>query len=142
MIESHSSRPITITQIVGVMALALIVFLIIAFAGKAVSTYRLRAWRNELQSELAAMDLERQNLLLEIERRQSLAWIDEALKETGQVPQGVTAVRLVNTGGSSDAFQSSASEPAQQSLTERVQSLSYFDNPNWRAWVRLLLNRD
>ncbi len=89
------------------------------------------------------MELDRQNLLLEIERRQSLAWIDEALKETGQVPPEVLAVRLVPSDGTAPAIDTGISEvQAGASLTDRVQELSYFDNPNWRAWMQLLLNRD
>ena len=143
MVDSRGPRPISVTQVVGVLALAVIVFFIGAFASKAIRTYRLRAWRDDLRVEIAEMELDRQNLLLEIERRQSLAWIDEALKETGQVPPEVLAVRLVPSDGTSPAIDTGISEvQAGASLTDRVQELSYFDNPNWRAWMQLLLNRD
>ncbi len=143
MADSRGPRPITISQVVGVMALVVIVFFIGAFASAAIRTYRLRAWRDELRVEIAEMELDRKNLLLEIERRQSLAWIDEALKETGQVPPGVLAVRLVPSEGTAVAVDASVTrEHTGDSLTDRVQELSYFDNPNWRAWMLLLLNRD
>ncbi len=143
MVDSRGPRPISVTQVVGVLALAVIVFFIGAFASKAIRTYRLRAWRDDLRVEIAEMELDRQNLLLEIERRQSLAWIDEALKETGQVPPEVLAVRLVPSDGTAPAIDTGISEvQAGASLTDRVQELSYFDNPNWRAWMQLLLNRD
>lgn len=143
MVDSRGPRPISVTQVVGVLALAVIVFFIGAFASKAIRTYRLRAWRDDLRVEIAEMELDRQNLLLEIERRQSLAWIDEALKETGQVPPEVLAVRLVPSDGAAPAIDTGISEvQAGASLTDRVQELSYFDNPNWRAWMQLLLNRD
>ncbi|MGI6368059.1 MAG: hypothetical protein ACOX2L_06800 [Anaerolineae bacterium] len=143
MVEPRSQRPITLAQVVGILALALIVYFIIAFAGKAVSTYRLRAWRDELQAQIAVMELERQNLLLEIERRQSAAWLDEALKETGQVPSGVLAVRLVPIEDSdSQDTAPSAGQVLTETLAERVQHLDYFDNPNWRAWMALILQQD
>lgn len=143
MVDSRGPRPITVTQVVGVMALAVIVFFIGAFASKAIRTYRLRVWRDELKVEIAEMELDRQNLLLEIERRQSLAWIDEALKETGQVPPEVLAVRLVPSEGTVAAVDApSILEQTGASLSDRMHDLSYFDNPNWRAWMQLLLNRD
>ncbi|MHB1318894.1 MAG: hypothetical protein ACYCYF_09785 [Anaerolineae bacterium] len=143
MVESRGARPITATQVIGVLALTVIVFFIFAFASKAVRTYRLRVWRDDLKTEIAAMELERQGLLLEIQRRESRAWIDEALKETGRVPPGVTSVRLISPEGSPELTQDtdvrSASGPT---ITQRVQSLSYFDNPNWSAWMQLLISRD
>jgi hypothetical protein len=143
MIESHSTRPITLTQVVGVVALAVIVFFIVAFASKAISTYRLRAWRDDLRTEIASMELERQGLVLEIRRRGTTAWVDEALKETGLVPPDVISVRLV----SPESGQSARDAPAQQAepgetIAERLQGLSFFDNANWRAWLQLLQGRN
>jgi hypothetical protein len=143
MVESRNPRPITATQVIGVLALAVIVFFIFAFASKAIRTYRLRAWRDDLVTEIASMELERQGLLLEIKRRESLAWVDEALKETGRVPAGVTSVRLVSPEGSPRTAQAPAVQgEANPTINQRVRSLSYFDNPNWSAWVQLLLNRE
>jgi hypothetical protein len=142
MVEAKVPRPVTVTQVVGMLALGMIVFFIIAFAGNAITTYRLRAWRDDLQMEIASMDLERQNLLIEIRRRESMAWVDQALKETGQVPPDVLAVRLV----SSESAQRGQDAPEQvdlrPTLTDRVQGLSFFDNPNWRAWMQLLFDRE
>ncbi|NLT74459.1 MAG: hypothetical protein GXX94_09760 [Chloroflexi bacterium] len=143
MSEPRSIRPVTVSQVVGVLALAIIVFFIVAFAGKAIRTYRLRAWRDDLLSEIASMEQERQDLVLEIGRRESAAWIDEALKETGRVPPGVLSVRLVSPergeGVVRNASQEGSSGP---DLAERVQGLSFFENDNWRAWVQLLTKRD
>ena len=143
MVESKSTRPITLTQVVGVMALAVIVFFIAACASTAISTYRLRAWRDDLRTEISAMELERQGLILEIKRRGTMAWVDEALKETGQVPPGVISVRLV----SPESGQPVREGPVQQAepgatIAERLQGLSMFDNANWRAWLQLLQGRD
>jgi len=142
MVEPKGTRPITVAQVVGVLALAVIIFFIIAFASKAVTTYRLRAWRDDLQAEIAAMELEKQNLLLEIKRRESMAWVDEALKEAGQVPPGVLAVRLVSPDSVPADRQPSELAGARESLTGRMEGLRFFDNPNWRAWVQLLLHRE
>jgi hypothetical protein len=143
MIESRSTRPITLTQVVGVMALAIIVFFIVAFASKAISTYRLRAWRDDLRTEIASMELDRQGLVLETMRRRTTAWVDEALKETGQVPPGVISVRLVppENGQQAGEVLAQQTEPG-ATITERLQGLSFFDNANWRAWLQLLQGRD
>lgn len=143
MAESRSAKPITAAQVIGVLALTVIIFFIFAFASKAVRTYKLRVWRDDLKAEIATMEVERQGLLLEIQRRESKAWIDEALKETGRVPPGVTSVRLISPEGSPQSIQDADVQSAPgPTITQRVQSLSYFDNPNWSAWVQLLVNRE
>jgi hypothetical protein len=141
MLEAREPRPITVTQIVGVLALAVIVVFIIAFASKAISTYRLRVWRDDLQAEIARMDVERQDLLLEMRRRQSKPWIDQALRQTGQMPPDVLSVRLVSPEPSRDQTHATRLDDPGPTITERVQGLAFFDNPNWDAWTDLLLDR-
>ncbi len=142
MDQSRTMRPISVPQIVGILTLALIVYFGVAFASKAVDTYRLRLWRNDLEHEIAAMERQRQALLIERERRESLSWIDQALKETGRVPADVLVVRLV-----SPAVRQAPSIPSVEPVSEapaisdRIEDLALFDNPNWTAWLQLLLRR-
>jgi hypothetical protein len=141
MPEPRVSRPITVTQVVGVLALVLILLFIVAFASKAVESYRLRTWLNDMEDEIAAMERTREALELEKERRESKAWVDEALKEAGRMPPDVLVVRLVT----SEAAPAATREPP-VSLATRLPDVTQvgplFDNPNWKAWIDLIVGRD
>jgi hypothetical protein len=150
MAEPRISKPITVTQVVGMLALVLIVFFVGAFASKAVETYRLRMWLSDMEQEIAAMERQRESLELELQRRESKAWIDQALKETGRVPPDVLVVRVMPSDAAAPAQAEAAalaptrpafSTPALD-LAEDGLSGPLFGNPNWKAWMALFLNRD
>jgi hypothetical protein len=142
MTEPRISRPITVTQVVGMLALVLIVFFIASFASKAVETYRLRAWLYDMEQEIASMERQYAALELEKQRRESEAWIDEALKEAGLMPPDVLVVRVV----APDVAPTPPPREIVPGLAPRLPGAGeigpLFDNPNWKAWVDLILNRD
>jgi hypothetical protein len=148
MTEPRFSRPITVTQVVGLVALVLIVLFVGAFASKAVESYRLGMWLHDIEQEIAAMERQREVLQLELERRQSKAWIDQALKEAGRIPPDVLAVRLAT----SEADDTSTGLPAAPTprpafrtptlaAPEKGRAGPLFGNPNWKAWMDLILSR-
>ncbi len=140
--EPRVSRPITVTQVVGMLALVLIVFFIVAFASKAVETYRLRTWLHDMEQEIAAMEREYAALTLEKQRRESDAWIDQALKEAGRVPPGVLVVRVVTPEAAPKPEPREIVPGLVPRLPEAGEIGPLFDNPNWKAWMDLILNRE
>lgn len=148
MTEPRSPRPITVTQVVSVLAAVLIILFIAAFADRAVESYRLGVWLSEMDGEIAALERTREALELEKERRQTGAWVDQALKEAGRFPPDVLVVRVVTPALAAPAWpeptpsaQEAASgfvsrQPHQGQETGRL-----FGNPNWEAWMELLFGR-
>jgi hypothetical protein len=137
MSERGPVRPVTTTQAVGILASTLALFFLVAFVTKAVDAYRLRNWRSRLEVEIAQMTNERQELEQELQRRQSAAWIDEVLRDAGQVPEGgvsVIAVTVVPSPGLATPTPSAGVVVAPRT-SERP---TMFDNPQWRAWLQLL----
>ncbi|MGI5917267.1 MAG: hypothetical protein ACOX9A_12570, partial [Anaerolineae bacterium] len=57
-----TTRNVSAAQIVGVMTFTLALFFMVAFATKSVESYQLRAWRDRLESDIAEMEREKQNL--------------------------------------------------------------------------------
>lgn len=126
---------ITPRRIVGALAVGLTLFFVVAFGTKALDAYRLRAWRDRLQGEIAALERERDGLKEELRRRQSMAWVDEQLREAGLVPPGVVSVVAVHAGPDLEATPAAPSrEPAAAEPTRTA----LFDNPHWDAWWRLI----
>ena len=131
-------RPMATAQVIAVLVFALALFFLIAFATKSVEAYRLRNWRNRLQAEITRLERQREEMEEELRRRGSPAWIDEALRETGRVPEGVVSVLVVPE--SAPAQPTAFAEPTEETAQEPTSSL--FDNPNWRAWGRLIWGFD
>ncbi len=151
MAEPRSPKPITVTQVVGLLALILIVLFIGAFASKAIETYRLQNWLNEIEDEIASMERQREALQLEIERRQSKAWADQALKEAGRVPPDVLVVRLATAEPVEGAAPLSGPltptprpgfyTPA-LSAPDQGRTGPLFGNANWKAWMELIFGQE
>ena len=139
-------RPMATAQIMAVLVFALALFFLIAFATKSVEAYRLRNWRNRLQAEITRLERQREEMEEELRRRGSPAWIDEALRETGRVPEGVVSVLVVPESvpaqptAFSEPITGAAPGAAPGATPESTSAL--FDNPNWRAWGRLIWGFD
>jgi hypothetical protein len=137
MNAKRSPRPVTITQLLGVLAFALALFFMVSFATKSVDAYRLRNWRDQALAEQVVLEHQRQALVDELRYRQSGAWEDEALRNTGQVAPGmvrvVVATRIVTPVPTPTVLAPSAvpSEPPAKRI--------WFRNPNWEAWRSLIL---
>lgn len=147
MTEPRSPRPITVTQVVSVLAAVLIILFIAAFADRAVESYRLGVWLAEMDYEIAALERTREALELERERRMSDAWIDQALREAGRFPPDVLVVRVVTPALAAPALHT-PTPPAPEAVTEftplqpQGQATGpLFGNPNWEAWMELLFGR-
>lgn len=133
------SKTITKAQAIGILALTLALLLIVSFAAKSVELYRLEAWRAQLGRDIAEMQRQVESLKLEKQRRESMAWVDEALRETGRVPSNIMVVTVVDA--TPVVAPAAASTPAQhiepQDLVEKL-----FRNPNWEAWKKLIRQKD
>jgi len=130
---------VTPRRVVGVLAVTLALFFAVAFATKALDAYRLRAWRDRLQVEIVEMERERAALQDELRRRQTMAWLDECLREAGLVPEGVVSVVAVPVEageGATVAATDTGPGPAEPKRT------APFDNPHWDAWRGLIWGLD
>ena len=137
--ERSASRAISVAQVAGIVAFTLALFFVIAFATKSVEAYRLRSWRDRLHGEIAEMHRQRQELEEEVTRRQSMAWVDEALRDAGWVAKGVVAVMAI------PASPVAGGEPAATSerpVAPPARVDEFFDNRNWEAWRRLIWGFD
>ena len=135
-------RPIATMQLVAVLASTLALFFMFAFASKLVEAYRLRGWRDGLESEISAMRIEKLRLESEIERRKSLAWVDEVLRSAGRLPEGAIAVVPVPLDAPY-AEQVPRPPRVRSSLIPHVaEGIIWFDNQNWEAWRRLIWGFD
>lgn len=141
-------RTLTKAQAVGILALTLAVLFLVSFAMKSLELYRLRAWRAQLQQEIAAREREVAALELEKERRESLAWVDQALRETGRVPPDVLVVTVLEATPAPVAAVAVAAEAPPAPSAQRREILpslpvgAWFRNPHWEAWQRLIWQKD
>lgn len=129
-------RPITTAQIIGILAATLALFFMVAFATESVEAVRLRAWRDQLHGEIEAMRREREELVEEARRRNSVAWAEEVLRDAGQVGPGMVSVIAVTaTPGPTAEPTPEVTPVAEETAAPRN---APFDNPNWDAWWSLI----
>ena len=139
---SRSPQSSRVSPLLGVLALCLTLFFVIAFVSQSLQARRLTAWRDSLAAEIESMERERDDLLLERERRESTEYADEVLREAGYAPKGavrVVAVPITATPASPSATESFAPEPETEPVGDGSTGTQWFDNPNWYAWRRLVL---
>lgn len=140
MNEPLPSRPITVAQVIGIFASTLALFFMVAFVAKSLDAYRLKSWRARLQAEIEEMLQQRAVLEEEVRRRQSQAWLEEALRDTGQVAEGMISVTLMTATPGPTAFPKPTTTPSPTVGMPSRRSL--FSGPHWRAWMRLLWGFD
>jgi hypothetical protein len=139
MNAKRPTRPVTITQTLGVLAFALTLFFMVSFASKSVDAYRLRNWRDQVLAEKLVLDRQRQALVNELQYRQSGGWEEEALRNTGQVAPGM--VRVVVVTRVITPMPTMIPPTISEVGTPRVRPV-WFKNPNWQAWRSLILGFD
>ena len=140
MDERSPSRPITVTQIMGILASTLALFFMVSFVAKSLDAYRLKNWRDHLKGEIVGMIQQRVALEEEIQRRQSQAWVEEVLRDAGQVPEGVVSVAIATATPDPAARPTVAAMPT---LTmPPAPNKGLLSSPHWRAWMRLLWGFD
>ena len=132
------SKGISTRQVIAILASTLALFFLVAFAIKSVDAYRLRSWRDQLQSEIADMERQRDELQRELERRQSASWVEQVLRDAGKLPEGVVAVVPVPLTPSPMPTVMATPEPPAPAGPDRL----LFDNPNWTAWKGLIWEFD
>ncbi len=134
-----STRSVTSTQIVVVLAATLTLFFLVSFASKALDAYRLRNWRDRLQAEIVQLERQQSDLQEQVRRRESQEWVEEALRDAGQVPVGgvIVMARPITPGPTEP---SPAGTPARPLSTVDIEGL--FNNPVWEAWRRLIWGFD
>ncbi len=146
MSEQLPPRPVTRAQILGVLVTTLALFFVVAFATKSLEAYRLSIWRDQLQSEIQGMVRQRDELSEELRRRQSQAYMEETLREAGQVAGGnvsVVVVRVTPGPIATPAPQDiPASAPTAALPVVPTSSQGLFRNPYWEAWMRLIRGFD
>ncbi|MBC7239056.1 MAG: hypothetical protein H5T71_03025 [Chloroflexi bacterium] len=141
----HRARPLTKGRIVGLLVILLALFFMASFALKSAELSRLRAWRAQLVEEIAELERQKQALELEKQRRESFAWVDQALRQTGRVPAGVILV-TVSTPAAPLAPQNLSTPSAEPAVRGAPIPLGgeegFFHNANWAAWLRLIRQRE
>jgi len=139
---SRSPQSSRVSPLLGVLALCLTLFFVIAFVSQSLEARRLTAWRDSLAAEIEAMERERDDLLLERERRQAPEYAEQLLREAGYAPKGavrVVAVAVTATPASPGAVESVTSGSDVEPIPDPSPDTRWFDNPNWYAWRRLVL---
>jgi hypothetical protein len=137
MMEKHEpSRPITVEQVVGILAATLALFFMVAFLTKSLDAYRLRSWRDRLKVEIAGMGQQREELQEELRRRNSTAWVEEALRDAGQVSDRVVSVMAATSLPVAEPKLSPQVVPTVTPVP--ALGTSPFDNLYWRAWQELI----
>lgn len=137
--ESGASRAIGVGQVAGIVAFTLALFFVIAFATKSVEAYRLRGWRDRVQGEIDEMHRRRQELEEEITRRQSMSWVDEALRDAGWVAEGVVAVIAIPV---TPVAGLEPAEVLEGGAAPVPAGGEFFRNRYWEAWRRLIWGFD
>ena len=148
--EPLRPRPLGTGQIMVVLSFTLALFFVVAFVTKSAEAYRLRRWSANLDQEIGEMKRAVGELQAEKQRRQTLAWADEALRGMGWVPEGVVRVVPIPVVGeplpppapASLAREAAAGNEARPGPWGRAVAGALFDNPEWEAWKRLILGFD
>ncbi len=142
---AHRGRPFTKGRIIGLLVILLALFFMASFAAKSAELSRLRAWRAQLVEEIAQLERQKQALELEKQRRESFAWVDQALRQTGRVPAGVILVTVATPPGPSapPSAPTPSAGPAPRAVPfPLVSKGELFHNENWAAWLRLIRQRE
>jgi hypothetical protein len=145
MSEQVPARPVTLAQMVGIMVATLALFFLVAFATKAMEAYRLRVWRDYLQSELDDMRWQRAEVQEELRRRQSPSYVEETLHQAGQVSAGsvsVVPVVVLAEPVATVVPTRVANRAAVPVVVSTPPPASLFRNPYWEAWQRLIWGFD
>jgi len=140
MNERRSNRPVSTAQIMGIMASTLALFFMVAFATKAIDAYRLAKWRERIKIEIADLHHERRALEIEIEYRQTDAWLHEVLRDAGHVSAGT--VRVIPVTWTPAPMQAATPTPSPALAPISPRQPSAFANANWEAWQRLIWGFD
>lgn len=138
-------RPLTKGRVIGLLVILLALFFMVSFALKSAELSRLRAWRAQLVEEIADLERQKQALELEKRRRESFAWVDQALRQTGRVPAGVTLITVATPSAppSSPSVPMPPAASAPRGVPLPLPSeVKFFQNENWAAWLRLIRQRD
>ena len=138
--EYPSSRPITVAQILGILASAMALFFLVAFVTKSVDAYRLKNWRDRLRGEIDEMIQRRVGLEEELQRRQSQSWLEEVLRDAGQVQGSVVSVVVATVTPDPRSQLAVSATPIPVAGSSPARSL--LSNPHWKAWMRLLWGFD
>lgn len=126
-------------RILAVASVGFAIIFLVSFVLSSLELYRFQNWRDELTQEIASLEREKIGLLIEIERRQSPEWIEQAAADSGLVPQKDRIVRAVSpptTIDDSSPIEQVAPQPLPIGPMHKEQP---FDNTNWRGWRTLIL---
>ncbi len=140
MDEHSPSRPVTVAQVMGILASTMALFFMVAFVTKSVDAYRLKNWRDRLRGEIDEMIQQRVELEEELQRRQSQSWLEEVLRDAGEVREGVVSVVVATATPGPRAELTVSATPTPVAGSSPTGSL--LSSPHWKAWMRLLWGFD
>jgi len=135
MSEGRQAGPISTRQLVVVVVTTFALYLILAFAAKSLDAYRLRERKQQLAAEVATLEQERVDLQAELDRRQTTAWLEEVLRDSGLIPEGVVGVVPV-TATPAPPTPTPVEQPTPTPAA--TAEVRLFANPTWRAWRKLI----
>ena len=136
MSERGSSRPVSTTQVISILASTLALFFMVAFAAKSLEVHRLKYRRDQLEAARAALEWERQELEEELRHRQFTAWVEESLRDAGQAREGERRVTVETATPRSDG--NPTPRVVVTATPPTPSSVRFFGNPNWDAWRDLI----
>jgi hypothetical protein len=136
MSESRQGGPISPRQAVIAVAATLGLYLLVSFASKSMDAYRLRLRRDEMALQVATLEQQRTDLQVELARRQTTPWMEEALRDSGLLPTEAVGVVLV-TATPGPVAPTPSAQPVAASAEPAVGG-KLFSNLNWQAWQRLI----
>jgi len=140
MDEHSPSRPVTAAQVMGIVASTMALFFMVAFVTKSVDAYRLKNWRDRLWGEIDEMIQQRVELEEELQRRESQSWLEEVLRDAGEVGEGMVSVVVAAATPDPRAQVPVSATPASGASASPTGSL--LSTPHWKAWMRLLWGFD
>ncbi len=136
--SENETKPVTTTQVVAILIVTLLLFFVVALVSKSVDAYRLKSWRKQLTAEIEDMKLKRAELEEEVRRRKSKEWVEEALRDAGQVPaRGIRVMVATSTPGPV-----TKSTPVASDMTLAQGGNRLFANTHWASWWRLIMGFD
>jgi len=131
-------------QIMLMISIAFAVTFLASFISQTAELARLERWREQLSQELQSLELQKAELDAQIALRQTDAWLSQAAVEAGLLPPSAYAVQIEGPSLAEPAPATAEAEAvasAPQMATPEPEADTLWNNPNWRAWQRLLTDR-
>ncbi len=131
-------------KILLTLSIAFAAIFMVSFISQTAELARLQRWHQDLMHDISDLERQRAELDAEIALRKTDAWLSQAAVEAGLLPPNAYAVQVADEPApqaqAPSATPTMAAERASAPGSE-LPSGAAWDNPNWRAWRRLLTGR-